>query len=126
MPLNKQVQPKRKTTTAHTKTKADKASRTLVLPPLDVTQTTENEKALLHRLSQIVGRNKRLASQEHIAFVTTQNRLRNSFLHLQPQTKRILFSTHIGHSPYSGYDVPTDFSNVQHPQNVIGTLSRGS
>ena len=114
-----------KTAAADTKTKAAKASRTLILPPLDVMQTTKNEKALLDRLGQVVGRNKRLASQEHIAFVDYAKSITETRFYIySPKQKRILFSTHIGHSPYSGYDVPTDFSNVPNTRKTSLGLYR--
>ena len=92
---------------------------------MDVMQTTENEKALLDRLSQVVGDNKRLAAQKHIAVVDYAKSITEARFYIyNPKQKRILFSTHIGHSPYSGYGIPTDFSNVPNTRKTSLGLYR--
>ena len=83
------------------------------MPAFQINSAAAEQSKLLARLDQVVASDRRLAKQKKVAIVDYSQPISEPRFYLYDlELREVIYTTHVGHSPYSGYDIPDDFSNV--------------
>jgi hypothetical protein len=88
-------------------------SQHIEFPALTIRPGSVGRSKLLEQLDKVVQSNGRLAKERRVAIVDYSRPIADPRFYIYDlKLKEVVYLTYVGHSSYSGYNIPSDFSNT--------------
>ena len=99
-------------------------TQSIRLPGFVIHSPTSAEQ-MRKRLDTIIDSEPRLKTSPRVAIVNFSCYRQARFFVYDSRARTVLYSTYVGHSSYSGEDIPTKFSNVPQSKDILGLYRVG-